>query len=105
MEKFTKFTDWEANKYKSVTEDAIEKPTESESNATLLAQISELVAKRKKYVKYKEDFKAQILDIDIKLLKLEVDKNNLREQRRQLEGASKINDERSKEAKTNTKDE
>ncbi len=101
MNKFTKFAEWETTKYSSLKEEEAEKPTESEATAELLAQIAELVAKRKTYVKYKEDFKAQILDIDIKLLKLEVEKNNLKERRRQLEGASKITDERGKEGKTN----
>jgi len=99
MEKFTKFSEWEQAKYKAVQEE--EKPTESEANATLLAEIADLTAKRKHYVKYKEDFKAQILDIDIKLLKLEVEKNNLKEKRRQLEGAEKIADEKRKEGKSN----
>lgn len=99
MGKFTKFSDWEHAKYKSVKEE--EKPTESEATAELLAQIADLVSQRKKILKTGDDFKAQMLDIDIKLLKLEVDKNNLKEKRRQLEGASKITDERAKEAKSN----
>ena len=99
MDKFTKFSDWEKTKYSSIKEE--EKPTESEANAALLAEIADLTAKRKTYVKYKEDFKAQILDIDIKLLKLEVEKNNLKEKRRQLEGAEKIAEDKRKEGKEN----
>ncbi len=101
MGKFTKFNEWEKAKYASLEEEQEQAPSESEANATLLAEIADLVAKRKNYVKYKEDFKAQILDIDIKLLKLEVEKNNLKEKRRQLEGAEKIADEKRKEGKDN----
>ena len=76
MEKFVKFKDWESSKQNAVTEEQEGEPT-SQSNAELLAQIADLTAKRKAHVKNSEDFEAQILEIEIKILKLEVDQNEL----------------------------
>jgi hypothetical protein len=87
--KMTKFSDWEKMKY-SANEEAEAQEDTSGANAELLAQIADLTNKRKTHIKNKEDFEAQILEIDIKLLKLEVDKNNLKEKRKQLAGASEI---------------
>jgi hypothetical protein len=99
MEKFTKFKDWESAKQNAVTEEQ-EVPT-SQSNAELLAQIADLTAKRKAHVKNSEDFEAQILEIEIKILKLEVDQNELKEKRKQLVGAKDIASKRRTEGKTN----
>ena len=101
MGNFTKFSDWEKSKYSSVQEDAVkQEKNSSEESAELLAQIADLVAQRKAHIKNKEDFEAQILEIDIKILKLEVEKNELKEKRKQLTGAKEIADNRRKEGKT-----
>ena len=88
MGKFTKFSDWEKTKYSAIKEE--EKEATTPENAELLAQIGDLVAKRKAHIKSKDDFEAQILDIDIKLLKLDVEKNDLIEKRKHLTGAKQI---------------
>jgi len=94
--KMTRFSDWEKMKY-SANEEA--DANTSESNSELLAQIADLTNKRKTHVKNKEDFEAQILEIDIKLLKLEVEKNNLKDKRKQIAGASEIAKQKRTEGK------
>lgn len=100
MGKFTKFSDWEKTKYTAVQEDGQGEATTIE-NAELLAQIGDLVARRKAHIKSKDDFEAQILDIDIKLLKLDVEKNDLIEKRKHLTGAKEIAATRRVEGKRN----
>jgi|LakMenE01Jun11ns_1017448.scaffolds.fasta_scaffold8475804_1 hypothetical protein len=99
MGKFTKFSDWEKTKY-SANEENEQKATTQE-NAELLAQIGDLVARRKDHIKRKDDFEAQILDIDIKLLRLDVEKNDLIEKRKHLSGAKEIAATRRVEGKRN----
>jgi len=94
--KMTRFSDWEKMKY-SANEEA--NADTSGANAELLAQIADLTNQRKAHIKNKQDFEAQILEIDIKLLKLEVDKNNLKEKRKQLAGASEIAKQKRTEGK------
>ena len=100
MGKFTKFSDWEKTKYSAVKEEDQDAASTPE-NAELLAQIGDLVARRKAHIKSKDDFEAQILDIDIKLLKLDVEKNDLIEKRKHLTGAKEIAATRRVEGKRN----
>jgi len=100
MEKFVKFKDWESSKQAAIKEEAGGEPT-SQSNAELLAQIADLTAQRKAHVKNSQDFEAQILEIEIKILKLEVDQNELKEKKKQLVGAKDIAAKRRTEGKTN----
>ena len=95
MGKFTKFDEWEKSK-NPVQE---EETQTSEANAELLAQIADLVAKRKTHIKNKDDFEVQILDIDIKFLKAELEINELKEKRKQLTGAKEISLNRRREGK------
>jgi hypothetical protein len=95
--KMTRFSDWEKTKY-SANEKENASNT-SEANAELLAEIADLTNQRKSHIKNKEDFKAQILEIDIKLLKLEVEKNNLKDKRKQLAGAEEISKQKRTEGK------
>ena len=105
MAQFTKFSDWEKQKYSNLQEeDGEQEQNPSEESAELLAQIADLVAQRKAHIKNKEDFAAQILEIDIKILKLEVEKNELKEKRKQLTGAKEIAETRRKEGKSHGKE-
>ena len=99
MGNFIKFTDWEKTKYPSNIKEEEEQTSSSEHNAEILAQISELVARRKSHIKNKEDFEAQILEIDIKILKAELEINELKEKRKQLAGAKDIAANRRREGK------
>jgi len=98
MGNFIKFTEWE-NRKNPIQEEAEDKTT-SEGNAELLAQIADLVAKRKAHIKNKDDFEAQILEIDIKILKAELEINELREKRKHLTGAKEIASKTRKEGKS-----
>lgn len=99
MGNFVKFNEWEKTKYTSVEEDKNSPDTTSEEVAELLAQISELTAERKTHIKNKNDFEAQIIDIDIKILKCQVEQCELKEKRKQLAGAKDISDKRKREGK------
>lgn len=100
MKKFSKFNDWESQKYEAQSEvESVVPKSKLEANASLLAQIAEVDLKRKAAVKNRKDFEARILEIDGKLLRMEVDKNNLLDSRDQLTAASKIAKETRKEGK------
>jgi len=104
MEKFRKFSDWETNRFSANEEEQAAASSKVESNAKLLAQIADLEAKRKHHVKYKQDFEARILEVDIKLLKIEVEKNNLNDTREQLVAAHEISKTSRKEGKSYEQD-
>jgi len=88
MGKFTKFSDWEKNRY-SVAED-VDTQENPEGAAELMAKIADLTAKRKAHIKNKEDFEAQILEIEIKIMKIDLEKLDLIAKRKQLVGAKDI---------------
>lgn len=98
MGNFIKFTDWEKSKY-PMQEEQQEHTGSSEVNAEILAQIADLVAQRKSHIKNKEDFEAQILEIDIKILKAQLEINELKEKRKQIAGAKDIASNRRREGK------
>jgi hypothetical protein len=97
MGKFTKFSDWEKTKYAVAENDESESP---EGGSELMAKIADLVAKRKSHIKNKEDFEAQILEIDIKMLKLDLEKLDLQAKRKQLTGAKDIASKQRTEGKS-----
>jgi hypothetical protein len=112
MEKFIKFSDWETKRFSSkVEEDSTkQQPTENATkehasgNAELIAQLAQVTNDRKEAVRNKEDFQAQILDIEIKLLKLEIERNDLVKKKTDLEAAKQLSLTTNKEAKTNVKE-
>jgi hypothetical protein len=89
MKKFSRFSDWESQKYQANEESEPQKSS-VDSNAKLLAEIADLEVERKSCIKNARDFEARILEIDIKLLRMEVDKNNMLVAREQLLAASQI---------------
>lgn len=109
MENYIKFSDWEAKKYQSasVQEDAEEKKITAEpsANAGLIAQLADVEKARKDAVRNKENFQSQILDIEAKLIKLEIERNDLTKKKLDLEHARTIALTTSKEGKTNVKEE
>jgi hypothetical protein len=98
--KMTKFSDWESRKFRANEEEKEAARAKVDSNAKLLAEIADLEGKRKGHLKNKQDFEARILEVDIKLLKLEVEKNNLNDTREQLVAAHEISKSSRKEGKT-----
>ena len=111
MENYIKFSDWEANKFKAKTveEDAkkevAQSAAEPSANAALIAQLADVEKARKEAIRNKNSFEAQILEIDGKLIRLEIEKNDLSKKRQDLEHAKTIALTTSKEGKTNVKEE
>jgi len=103
MEKFVKFSDWESKKYNSVKEDAKE-VAKSPVNAELIANLADVSKQRKQAIRDKNDFQAQILEIESKLIKLEIEKNHLTQQKSDLIAAQQIASTSRKEGKTNVKE-
>ena len=102
-----RFSDWEAKKYDAaVKEDAIETKAAAEpsANAGLIAQLADVEKARKEAVRNKESFQSQILDIEGKLIKLEIERNDLTKKKQDLEHAKTIALTTSKEGKTNVKE-
>ena len=102
-----RFSDWEAKKYDAaVKEDAEETKTAAEpsANAALIAQLADVEKARKEAVRNKESFQSQILEIEGKLIKLEIERNDLTKKKQDLEHAKTIALTTSKEGKTNVKE-
>ena len=105
-----RFSDWEAKKYDAaVKEDAEENKTtdvsaEPSANAALIAQLADVEKARKEAVRNKESFQSQILEIEGKLIKLEIERNDLTKKKQDLEHAKTIALTTSKEGKTNVKE-
>ena len=101
MRKMIKFNEWEQEKTVSVKE---ESDLTNQSNdmviADLIARLDELTMKRKRLIKNANNIEAQILEVDIKLIKLEMDKHNLETKRQQLQKAQELTQERNVEGKT-----
>ena len=104
---FTKFSEWESQKYsKKIEEDAskVSKDSKTPENAALIAQLADVVKSRKEAIRNKDDFEAQILEIESKLIKLDIDKNDLTKKKADLMAARDISATERKEAKTNVKE-
>ncbi len=109
---FIKFRDWETQRHKQIDEesdvevvsssqDASDKNTE---NSALIAQLNDVIMQRKQAIRDKHDYTAQILEIDAKLLKLAIEKNDLTKKKNDLEAAKEIAMINRKEGKTNVKE-
>jgi hypothetical protein len=87
----TKFADWEKAKY-SVKEDKEKETEESKepSSAKLIAELEELTEKRKKALREKDSYEAQILELEIKLKKLDIEKSDLVKKQKDLSEAREI---------------
>jgi hypothetical protein len=90
MNKFVKFSEWETSKFK-VSEDK-EKSAEPKepSSAQLIAELEELTAKRKKAVKEQDSYESQILELDIKLKKLDIERADLLKKQKDLSEAREL---------------
>jgi uncharacterized protein (DUF3084 family) len=87
----TKFADWEKAKY-SVKEDNEKKTEEKKdsSSAHLIAELEDLTEKRKKALREKDSYEAQILELEIKLKKLDIEKADLQKKQKDLSEAREI---------------
>ena len=96
---FTTFTDWKSAKT-SIEETTSAEQT-SPKNAEILSQIAELSSKRKEFVRNKKDLNVQILDVEIAILKLDLEKNQLMAKKADLEQAKALSLQTSKEGINN----
>ena len=78
-----------------------EEKTLTDESAEIMAQLADLTSKRKTHIKNSDDFEAQVLEMDIKLLKLELEKIDIRGKRDQIVHAKKLAEARRKEGKGN----
>jgi predicted nuclease with TOPRIM domain len=100
MKKMIKFNEWEQVKlgsFKEVTE--TDTSTDDTVIADLIARLDELTMARKRLIKNANNIEAQILEVDIKLIKLEMEKHDLENKKKQLQKAQDISKERNVEGK------
>jgi hypothetical protein len=100
MKKMIKFNEWEQVKlgsFKEVTE--TDAGTDDTAIADLIARLDELTMARKRLIKNANNIEAQILEVDIKLIKLEMEKHDLENKKKQLQKAQDISKERNVEGK------
>lgn len=87
--KFEKFSDWEKKKFEA--KGGKENPDNTEvSSPQLIAELEDLQGKKKKALTEKDGYEAQILEISIKLKKLEIERNNLLKKQKDLSEARDI---------------
>lgn len=94
MSRFTNFKSWKTNQQKAVKEEDIQQPEKGGSqlpgNAELLALIEELSDKRNSASRANDGIGRQIYDLDIRVAKLEMQKNELLSKKRDLENAKSL---------------
>jgi len=88
MKTFEKFKDWESKKY-VVAEDKKEEKKDP-STAELISELEDLSARKKKAVKEQDSYESQILEIEIKLKKLEIERSELLKKQKDLSEARDI---------------
>ena len=98
METFIGFSDWEKTKY-SQNEEA-EKTSSDSSSAQLIAELEDLSARRKKAVRNKDTYEAQILELDIRLKKLEIERGEISRKKKDLSEARDIAKKNNTEGKS-----
>jgi hypothetical protein len=108
MAKFSAFKDWKAGKQISVVkEDSQEKDSTDKKevaapgNSELLALIEDLSVKRNEASRANDGLGRQMYDLDIRIAKLEMQKNELVAKRKELEGAKAISETRKRIPRAN----
>jgi hypothetical protein len=100
MSKFTNFKDWRSGK-NPVKESSSKKESSLPANAELIALIEELAEKRNQASRDNDGIGRQIYDLDIRVAKLEMQKNELLAKKSELEAAKNISEVRKKAPRTN----
>lgn len=103
MARFSTFKDWKSGKQISVVKE--EKGDGKEpavpGNSELLALIEELSVKRNEASRANDGLGRQMYDLDIRIAKLEMQKNELVAKRKELEGAKAISETRKRAPRAN----
>jgi len=103
--KFIKFSDWEASKAKSLKEESNnKKETKNPDNSELIAKLSDLQRERKQAIRDSRDFDAQILEVESKIIKLDIQRNDLQKKLEELQSAKVISEKERREGRTNVKE-
>lgn len=92
MARFNTFKDWKEGK--SLKTEKKEELKEAPGNAELLTLIEELDEKRNKASRENDGLGRQMYDIDIRVAKLEMQKNELLAKRKELEEAKNISEKK-----------
>jgi hypothetical protein len=105
MKNFVRFSDWEKTLKKESTGSQIgsqiqEEKEEVLSNSKLISELNDLVDKRKKSLKASNTYEAQILEISIKLKKLEIEKVELLRKQKDLSEAMELSKKNNVEGRT-----
>jgi len=94
MSRFTNFKSWKTDQQKAVKEEDTQQPKKVEAevagNAELLALIEELSDKRNLASRANDGIGRQIYDLDIRVAKLEMQKNELLSKKKDLENAKSL---------------
>lgn len=83
-----KFSDWEKKKY--VKNEEREEMPKNPSSAQLIAELEDLESRRKKAIRNKETYEAQILELDVRLKKIEIEKTEILKKQKDLSEAKEI---------------
>lgn len=102
MVRFSAFKDWKAGKQIAVIKEEKndDKKPVIPGNSELLALIEELSEKKNAASKSNDSLGRQMYDLDIRVAKLEMQKNELTAKRKELEGAKAISETRKRVPRT-----
>jgi len=99
MQKFDNFKSWKNQRNAQITEDSNKDSGNKETgtpevpgNSELLALIEDLAEKRNAASRANDGLGRQIYDLDIRVAKLEMQKNELLVKKKELEGARSISE-------------
>lgn len=101
MARFTNFKDWKTGRKPVTEEQAPQEQPKVPGNAELLALIEELGEKRNEASRANDGIGRQIHDLDIRVAKLEMQKNELLAKKKELEEARQISEVRKRLPRAN----
>jgi hypothetical protein len=102
MSRFANFKDWKTGKKVQVSEEeTIKNEEQIQPNSELLALIEDLEKKRNEASRANDGIGRQIHDLDIRIAKLEMQKNEMIAKKKELEEAKTISETRKRVPRTN----
>ncbi len=102
--RFINFSQWESSRSIEENTDKNLGVEKKFNNSELIAKLSEVASQRKQAIRDNKDFDAQILEIESKLIKLDIERNDLLKKMEDLKSAKVISEKERKEGKTNVKE-
>lgn len=98
MSNYIKFGEWKKTRYEK--NESVKEVTQEKSSALLIAELEELEDLRKKAIRNKETYDAKLLELDIRLKKLEIEKTDILKKQKDLSEAKEIAKKTKLEAKS-----